>query len=40
MDDTSQEVYQVRITATVIFHVLKVTADLSLLIDVIYGFFS
>lgn len=40
MDDTSQEVYQVRITATIIFHVLKVTADLSLLIDVIYGFFS
>lgn len=37
MDDTSQ-VFQVRITATVIFHPLKVTADLGLLIDVIYGF--
>lgn len=38
MDDTSQQVYQVRITATVICHLLKVTADLGSLIDVIYCF--
>lgn len=38
MDDTSQKVYQVKVTATVIFHLLKTTADLGLLIDVIYGF--
>lgn len=38
MDDTSQQVYQVRVTATVIFHLLKTTADLGLLIDAIYGF--